>query len=84
MQKAYLITRAGPSLHSDPTRAMPVSTRTTSADAGSHCPAQPATSMEAGGQDPDPKENQPNKNNTTPQPYTPVWKVGEATGVKRV
>ena len=27
--------------------------------------------MEAGGQDPDPKENQPNKNNTTPQPYTP-------------
>ena len=50
---------------------MPVSTRTTSADAGSHCPAQPAASMVARGQDLDPKENQPNKNNTTPQPYTP-------------
>ena len=53
VQKAYLITRAGPSLHSDPTRAMPVSTRTTSADrtpapTAQHRP-QPATSSRGSG-----------------------------------
>ena len=59
VQKAYLITRSGPSLHSDPARTRPVSTRSTFADAGPIA-QQPAVGMVAGGRVPDPvqKENE--------------------------